>query len=74
MLSQGPTGVGTGHRLGIQNAPAGGPLQITDHIYWVWEISLHTGNTVRVIVVWGEIPRYDVGRSSRASSNAQSMT
>jgi len=22
---------GTGHRLGIQNAPAGGPLQITDH-------------------------------------------
>ena len=21
----------TGHRLGIQNAPAGGPLQITDH-------------------------------------------
>ena len=23
---------GTGHRLGIQNAPAGGPLQITDHL------------------------------------------
>ena len=23
--------LGTGHRLGIQNAPAGGPLQITDH-------------------------------------------
>ena len=22
---------GTGHRLGIQNAPAGGPSQITDH-------------------------------------------
>jgi len=22
---------GTGHHLGIQNAPAGGPLQITDH-------------------------------------------
>ena len=24
--------LGTGHRLGIQNAPAGGPLQITDHL------------------------------------------
>ena len=24
--------LGTGHRLGIQNAPAGGPSQITDHI------------------------------------------
>jgi len=23
--------LGTGHRLGVQNAPAGGPLQITDH-------------------------------------------
>ena len=23
--------LGTGHRLGIQNAPAGGPSQITDH-------------------------------------------
>ena len=23
--------LGTGHRLGIKNAPAGGPLQITDH-------------------------------------------
>ena len=23
--------LGTGHRLGIQNAPAGGPLHITDH-------------------------------------------
>ena len=23
--------LGTGHRLGIQNAPAGGPLQITEH-------------------------------------------
>ena len=37
MLSQGPTcglrpALGTGHRLGIQNAPAGGPSQITDHI------------------------------------------
>ena len=36
MLSQGPTcglrpALGTGHRLGIQNAPAGGPSQITDH-------------------------------------------
>ena len=26
---------GTGHRLGIQNAPAGGPSQITDHMrFW----------------------------------------
>ena len=27
---------GTGHRLGIQNAPAGGPLQITDHLTEPW--------------------------------------
>ena len=26
---------GTGHRLGIQNAPAGGPSQITDHIHTI---------------------------------------
>ena len=26
---------GTGHRLGIQNAPAGGPLQITDHKLYI---------------------------------------
>ena len=32
--------LGTGHRLGIQNAPAGGPLQITDH-YLANEV-LHT--------------------------------
>jgi len=27
-----PDRFGTGHRLGIENAPAGGPSQITDHI------------------------------------------
>ena len=33
---------GTGHRLGIQNAPAGGPLQITDHIDVTHTVTLQT--------------------------------
>ena len=41
---------GTGHRLGIQNAPAGGPLQITDHmVYTHTHTHIHT-HKIRVCV------------------------